>query len=125
MSDVLHQLVESAALDLLVLEVAQGIQRKVKDDATLPQLLHKQLLPLLRSCVWRRAAGERRGGGRDACDITTRTKRTFERRQLLNIALGGNVVPRGAPTAGGPLSPQLRVRYQPVDDGGRRAVLLV
>ena len=49
MCDVLEELMEGAALDFLVLEVAQWVQCKVKDDTTLPQLLYKQLFSLL-SC---------------------------------------------------------------------------
>ena len=49
--DVLHQLVEGGSLDLLVLEVGEGVQVEVKDDAALSQLLNKQFLTTSRASV--------------------------------------------------------------------------
>ena len=44
MCNKVDKLVKSSSLDLLPLEVAQRIHRKVEYRATLPQLLDKQLL---------------------------------------------------------------------------------
>ena len=72
MRDVLHKLIECAAFDLLELEVAQWIQRKVKDDAALAQLLHEQFLSLVRSCVCR----EGREGSTGTCFACYNTPHT-------------------------------------------------
>lgn len=49
--DVLDHLVESGSFYLLVLEVAERVANKIKQDAALTQFLHKELLTLQRGGI--------------------------------------------------------------------------
>lgn len=69
-SDVFNHFVETSSLHFLILEVAEWVANKVEEDATLTQLLDKELLTIHDGGIWNTARLSSPSGHKDFTTLT-------------------------------------------------------